>query len=133
MSQLHFGVSLRWLCLSLDVSAKSMASASEKKHKIVAAMHLFGFLAWLAMPAAFAYYYHLLRISPQASDEFHSIRLCEHGHVFYVTPSQSAVFFGLLFGGALLSLALMLTGDHLQRNLSGYGGKNYHGPSEPTR
>src|SRR2546425_8999725 len=47
----------------------------------------------------------------------HSFRLCEHGHVFFVTPSQSVVFYGLLVGGGVAFMALMLTGKFFQGKL----------------
>lgn len=99
-----------------SVSAKKMTSDDrDRLQDLAGTLQAIGALAWFAMPAAFLYFFHLLKVSPQTSDTIHSFRLYNHGHDFYVTLTQCVMFYGLLVGGGAAFLALMMIGKLLER------------------
>ena len=87
----------------------------DRLQDLAGTLQAIGGLAWFAMPAAFVYFFHLLKISPQTSDTVHSVRLSIHGHDFYVTSTQGVIFYGLLVGGGAAFLALMMIGNLFER------------------
>jgi hypothetical protein len=109
-------------------SVSNMSSTREKLQEFGQLLQVFGFLAWLAIPSSFLYYYHLKKISPKTSDDIHSFQFCDHGYYFYSTPNQSMVFHSLLYGGVLFCVVFMLLGKFLVHQ----GMSNASGNSQTT-
>jgi hypothetical protein len=53
----------------------------------------------LALFAISFYGPHLLRTSPTVPDELHCIEERDHGYIYYITPTESMIFYSLMFTG----------------------------------
>ena len=91
-----------------------MNKRRQKRKTIGTILELIGILSWFLMPAAIIFYSYLSNNRPTSPENAMCVEICNHGRLFYITPSESIIFSCLFFGGGIGFAVLTVLGAFIQ-------------------